>query len=79
MLVSTQPSGDLISMHRVVLRSDGATTSSSVVKSIHHLLKASPITHVGFVTNLVQGPTLEIVYYVKYLCRCRKRAQRRSV
>lgn len=57
-------------MHRVVLCSEGATTSCPVIKSIHHLPKASPITHIGFVTNPVQGLTLEIVYHVKYLAGC---------
>lgn len=30
---------------------EGATTSCPVTKSIHHLLKASPITHISFVTK----------------------------
>ncbi len=60
-------------MHRVVSCSEAATTSWPVIKSIHHLLKASPITHIGFVTNLVQGLTVEIVYHVKYPLMCAER------
>lgn len=55
-------------MHRVVSCSEGATTFCLVIKSIHHLLKASPITHIGCDTTTVQGLTLEIVYHEKYLC-----------
>lgn len=54
-------------MHTVVSCSEGTTTSCPVTKSIRHLLKAWPITHISFVTNPVQGPTLEIVHREKRL------------
>lgn len=52
---------------RAVSHLEGATTSEPVRKSIRHLPKASAVTHIGFVTNSVQGPSLEIVYHMKYL------------
>lgn len=67
MHAGTKPvSSDLISMHSVVSCSESATTSRPVTKSIHHLPKASPITHIGFFffffpTNSLQGLTGEIV------------------
>lgn len=49
-------------MHTVVSRLEGATTSNPVIKSIYHRPKALTITHIGFVTNLVQGLTPEIAH-----------------
>lgn len=57
--------GDLINIHRGVSQLEGATTSIPVRKSIHHLPKALPITHPGFVTSWVQGLALEVVYFIK--------------
>lgn len=45
--VRVAPSELLVSMHIVVSCCAAATTSWPVVKSIHHLLKASTITHIG--------------------------------